>query len=914
MKISDFSKNPLLYSWDYRPSAFYFWNEDMEEERTDSMLSLMERDGIREVLFHPVHGLTIKYLSDEFCAKYKKGLELAKKHNLKVWIYDEYSWPTGCVAGFINQQHPEYIGWYLTIEKGKVVPKKNGRVHDGTTGAPWTKGDKGYIDTLSFEAMSCFIDMNYEKLKEACGEYWDDVVLGFFTDEPATMMPFDEGNFWNATALPWTEKLPQYFKEINGYDIEPFYEKLFEAEENKYKEDYFKVVKYLYCNAYHKQLGDWCKAHGKFYTGHLGEDSVHQQVRYGGSLYQSLSNMTHPGVDFLNWTDPDQKYDQEMVASVAKHSSDPNNPKKVYMEAYGISKYTLTLAEMYYEWQGFALQRVNDIALMGMQHSTSSVRKRTYWPPFTEDEPWWDYYNVFRDAACVCQGISNLGKDIRKYAIMYPQYDIEQFSSQITEENDPINNKINALIDKVCQSQNQYDWIFPEILDDAKVEKGKIIFPNETYDAILATDEFKYFTSTQEKLKSFEAEGGKIIRGKISDMTLEAPLWANLISIDLDKKHRVYTYQYEDGYMLAVRNITNEEAQAHITLKAKELYMSEWIPERIGQGNCVYKTCGKITKTLRPHSCIYISLTKEEITDASYPTIKGKPIDIKFGIKAEKYNTAPFNSVLALHETKGYIDLTKIPAMETSFGRFYNEKDPNVLNTNGFPTLSNDFIGASDIKFETGFNVEDLTKIGILAESKYIKDIKINGQKLDNPYTKKEFIWDYSNIFIDLTDYVKCGENKLSFTLGFEPWETSIKNEAFFCHGPMPSVDVCLAGDFVFKDGTIKKYENEMKSLPICLEDEGLAYTYGKAILTGSFTKTEDMENIKLDIIGDSACEVRIDDKTIGSSISDYIFPVKDISNGEHKIEIVLTGVSASLMIYNANNSLSPTLYLILSI
>ncbi|MBQ7256085.1 MAG: hypothetical protein IJS60_00125 [Abditibacteriota bacterium] len=899
MKIAEFAKNPLKYSYKYRPSAFYFWNEDMEEDRIESMLAQMEKDQIREVLFHPVHGLTIPYLSDKFCTIYKKGLSLAKKHNLKVWIYDEYSWPTGCVAGYINKLHPEYIGWYLTIENGKAVPKRSGRVHDGTTGAPWTQSEGGYIDTLNFDAMKCFINMNYEKLKDACGKYWDDVILGFFTDEPATMMPFDEGNFWNAQALPWTEKLPYYFKKINNYDIEHFYEKLFEKEENQYKEDYFKCVKYLYCNAYHKQLGDWCKSHGKFYTGHLGEDSVHQQVRYGGSLYQSLSHMTHPGVDFLNWCDPDQKYDQEMVASVAKHSSPPGSPKNVYMEAYGISLYTLTLSEMYYKWQGFAVQRVNDIALMGMQHSTSSVRKRTYWPPITNDQPWWDYYPVFRDAASVCQGISNLGKDIRKYAIMYPQYEIEQYSSQVVKEDDAITNKINAIIDKVCSSRNQYDWVFPEIIKDAKVIDGKIVFPNETYDAIIATEEFKYFTDTQKTLNSLQNDGGNIIRDRISDITLNATVWSDLISINLDKKNRVYTYEYEDGYMIVIRNISDENSLTHISLLKDDFFLSEWEP----LNGKVYKTNGKITKNLRPHSCIYISITKECITNNSYPVLKNKPININFNLKALKYNTAPFNKVCALHPDKGWINLTSVPAMETPFGKFYSEKDSSVLNNNGFPTLSKEFIGAGDINFEAEFNVEEITKIGILAESKYIKNICINSQKLENPSFVKDFIWDYSNIFIDLTDYIKVGTNKISFTLGFEPWETSIRNEAFFCHGPMPSVDVCLAGDFLFIDETIKKYDDKSKSLPLTLENEGFAYTYGKVSMTGTFTKTNDMENLYLDILGETSCEVKIDNKTIGCAISEYIFPIRDISTGDHKIEIILTGVSASLMIYNANNN-----------
>ncbi|MBQ0104986.1 MAG: hypothetical protein KBT47_02995 [Armatimonadetes bacterium] len=921
MKIKDLRNRWLKYSWQWRPSAFWFWNEDMDEERMETMLSGMERDGIRECLFHPVHGLTMEYLSEDFFEKYRKGLALAKKHGLKVWIYDEYSWPTGCVAGFLLRDHPEYKGWYLAYTDGVAEPKRSNRVHDGTTGAPWTWEQTGYIDTLNPDAMKCFLEMNYQKLKEGCGEYWDDVILGFFTDEPATMMPYDEGNFWNAPALPWTEELPRVFRELNGYDIEPHYNDLFLTEKNKYKEDYFKAVKYLHVNAYHKQIGDWCKANNKFYTGHLGEDSVHQQVRYGGSLYQCLSNMTHPGVDFLNFCDPDWKYDQEMVASVAKHSSDPCNPKPVYMEAYGISTYSLTLAEMYYKWQALALQRVNDIALMGMQQSTSSVRKRTYWPPFTEDEPWWDYYPVFRDAAARCQGISNLGKDIRKYAIMYPQYETEQYSTTVVVGDDPINIRVNALIDLVCSSQNQYDWIFPEILSQAKVQNGKVVFPNETYDAILATDEFEYFVSTQKELERLEKEGAKILRdlnlssffkkedkkgpeqGLLSapiagggenfsanSNILDAPFWADTVNISLDRKSRVYTYEYEDGFMIAVRNVSENSAEAVIECKDNNKNMSEWDPLT----GSVYST-NLIKRTMKPHSTIYISVTQDSLVSDAYPVIKSKNLDINLNIKPVKYNMAPFSSVKALHPEKGWIDITKVPAKDTSLGRFFAVKDSTILNSHPCPTLSDDFYKCENIKFSCDFTVRDKTKIGILGEGKYLKNVKINGISLPEP-AKKEFIWDWTNVFYDFTDYIKIGENTAEFTLAFESWETSIRNEAFFAHYPMPSVDVCLAGDFIYKDGAVSTLPESKKSLPVNLSDEGFAYTYGKASLTGEFTKTDEMENLSLELVGDCACEIKIDGKTIGEAITEYIFSIKDIENGKHEIEIILTGVSASLM------------------
>ena len=47
----------------------------------------------------------------------KLALSLAKEQNLKVWIYDEYGWPSGNAGGKVIQKHPEYRGWFLQFRR-----------------------------------------------------------------------------------------------------------------------------------------------------------------------------------------------------------------------------------------------------------------------------------------------------------------------------------------------------------------------------------------------------------------------------------------------------------------------------------------------------------------------------------------------------------------------------------------------------------------------------------------------------------------------------------------------------------------------------------------------------------------------------------------------------------------------------
>ena len=132
---------------------------------------------------------------------------------------------------------------------------------------------------------------------------------------------------------------------------------------------------------------------------------------------------------------------------------------------------------------------VDDIALMGFQQSIDGVRKRTYWPPIFDQAPWWPFYPEFRDACARSVALASLGKRIARYAILYPQNQLEQtdlFNIDIFSGTDPASRMIKRLGLAVYESGEIFEFVFPEILDQARVADGKIVFPNADYDAILA--------------------------------------------------------------------------------------------------------------------------------------------------------------------------------------------------------------------------------------------------------------------------------------------------------------------------------------------------------------------------------------------------------------------------------------------
>jgi len=369
--LSDLSKNWDKLSYDYRPSAFWFWNGLMQPEHIRQSISQMVDAGIREVIIHPIHGLELEYMSDVYLERLFTALELFRQKDTKVWIYDDYGWPSGNVGGRLIEKYPQFRGWYLKFERNddgtaKAKPTLSAMVMDNAMGASWTNHCPGQLDTLSYDAVRCFIDMTHERIYEKCKAFFGSTIVGFFTDEPAAMVPNGEkgDSFWNAAGLPWTPRLPELFELKFGYSIESRYAELASSQPSQLKQDYWQLIKQLHSEAYHGQIGTWCRKHGVKYTGHLGEDNLLQQVRFAGSVYECLKYMDVPGVDQLSCIPEteDRFIEQVLISSVTRHCG----KSRSFCEAWGVSPLDLRLSKMYDQASMLALHGINDIALMGL--------------------------------------------------------------------------------------------------------------------------------------------------------------------------------------------------------------------------------------------------------------------------------------------------------------------------------------------------------------------------------------------------------------------------------------------------------------------------------------------------------------------------------------------------------------------
>ncbi|MDV7393785.1 glycosyl hydrolase, partial [Arthrospira platensis SPKY1] len=94
---------------------FWFWNGRITSEGIREQVSLMASQGVGGFFIAPRQGLEVPYLSASWFDLVRVALAAADQHNMQVWIYDEYPYPSGMAGGAVTQLQPE--ARHRTLEK-----------------------------------------------------------------------------------------------------------------------------------------------------------------------------------------------------------------------------------------------------------------------------------------------------------------------------------------------------------------------------------------------------------------------------------------------------------------------------------------------------------------------------------------------------------------------------------------------------------------------------------------------------------------------------------------------------------------------------------------------------------------------------------------------------------------------------
>ena len=478
-------------------------------------------------------------------------VDYARKHNMKVIIYDDWWWPSQMMGGRVPPQYgskvietrvytstnlstytqPENL---ITVVAGKRLPDNtiDSKTLRDLTGAAATlaqtkldaseqvmvftwafKGKLGAqkkmisVDGASPDCVKWFLDTVYQPHYERFKEDFGKTIVGFFYDEPET-----QGD--------WGSDVPVLIKE-RGLDLD----KLLVAYKFKLSGDEEDAALYTYRDCFLESwartmyggISAWCAERKVFSTGHFME---HDKCMFrfdmsGGFMMQMLRKTTVPGIDLvccqLYPKDKDSKpgvYQMPKIASSLAHIYNSNPEDLAMCEIFGGYFQKLTYPEMKWLCDHHQVRGVN--YLIPHSFNPHAPYDKDYPPYFYNAgfEPRFALYKVWADYSSRLSNLLTGGNHVADVAFLHLGLTLHQGKNLRPE----------AMTTALQDNQVDCDWLLydawedkAEIIPAAAGKPAMIRLAKETYSILVlpAAEMIRYPSLL--KAKQFLDAGGKVV-------------------------------------------------------------------------------------------------------------------------------------------------------------------------------------------------------------------------------------------------------------------------------------------------------------------------------------------------------------------------------------------------------------------
>ena len=170
-----------------------------------------------------------------------------------------------------------------------------------------------YIHMIDPESVDVLINEVYEPHFAHYGAEFGKTFAGFFSDEPALGNSFlrgvpvggyDYGIGLQLLALPWRDDMPEMFESRLGPDWKLMLPGLWRPLEGitaRVRLAYMDIMTGLYRDCFAMRIGNWCRARGVEYIGHVIEDmNCHGRMGAGtGHYFRALEGQDMAGIDVV---------------------------------------------------------------------------------------------------------------------------------------------------------------------------------------------------------------------------------------------------------------------------------------------------------------------------------------------------------------------------------------------------------------------------------------------------------------------------------------------------------------------------------------------------------------------------------------------------------------------------------------
>jgi hypothetical protein len=530
---------------EYRSAPLWVWNDDMTKDEIKRDLGEFRARGIGGAFIHPRPGLITSYLSDRWMSLCAYAVETGKSLGLKIWIYDENSYPSGFAGGYVPAAMPDAVrsGLRMRRSEGKppasdpsaiAVLRRTLTGFEDLTGKPMPRGGDGatyyvfdivrqapspwyggftYVDLMRKDVTEKFLDVTLNAYKRAIGSEFGATVPGAFQDEAEIAPP------GGTDTVNYTPVLFQAFLIRRGYDLRSNLVSLYEpvGSWKRVRHDFYSTLLELFLENWAKPYYAYCTDNKLIFTGHYWEHEW-PRPRVGPDSLAMAAYAHMPGIDILmnDYSNAvDAQFGNARSVREIRSSANQLGRERTMSETYGASGWDLTFADQKRigDWEyalgvNFLTQHLSYVTIKG-------ARKRDHPLSFSDVEPWWPLYNTLADYFGRLSAAMSLGQQVNRVLVIEPTTTAWMYYAPAAESDDfrSIGRDFQAFVNLLEAEQIEYDIVSEKTLQEfGSTSHARLTVGARSYSLVILPPGLRNLESTTVTLiRDFLIRDGHIV-------------------------------------------------------------------------------------------------------------------------------------------------------------------------------------------------------------------------------------------------------------------------------------------------------------------------------------------------------------------------------------------------------------------
>jgi hypothetical protein len=504
----------------YRSAPLWVWNDRVTKQQIEEQLLDFRNHGFGGVFIHPRPGLITPYLSEEWLALCRHAVTIGKKLGLKVWLYDENSYPSGFAGGHVPAALPEAVKTGLKMVTAQEMPAQfevdplivlakdssgfadlSSQARKPVSGVREFKiftlvrsepsswfGGFSYVDLMRPEVTRKFLEITMGAYKRAIGDEFGGVVPGVFQDEAEINPPW----LADAPVISYTPALFQRFTEKWGYDLRTQLPSLFEdvGDWKRVRHNYYATLLDLFIAGWARPYYEYCTENRLLFTGHYWEHEWPRPAINPDNLaFAAYAHM--PGIDVLMnefRTDTHAQFGNARAVREIRSAANQLGRERTLSETFGAGGWDMTFFDQkrIADWEyalgvNFVNQHLSYVTIKG-------ARKRDHPLSFSYHEPWWGAYRMLADYYGRLSVAMSAGVQDNRVLVLEPTTTAWMHYAPKGKPDvlQSIGDRFQNFVNRLEAAQVEYDLASEDMLrSHGSAQDGKLTVGRRTYELVV---------------------------------------------------------------------------------------------------------------------------------------------------------------------------------------------------------------------------------------------------------------------------------------------------------------------------------------------------------------------------------------------------------------------------------------------